>query len=84
MPVERGSDLNEDRRKLPLGVQGIVVQPGQDPVPSGRSFSLKLWGGETRDRASWLSLEPSPSIPRWGRETLLGDKQPSSNESTGG
>jgi quercetin dioxygenase-like cupin family protein len=32
-----------------MGAQGIVVQPGQDPVPPGRSFSLKLLGGETGD-----------------------------------
>jgi len=27
--------------------QGIVVPPGQDPVSPGRSFALKLRGGET-------------------------------------
>jgi quercetin dioxygenase-like cupin family protein len=32
-----------------MGAQGIVVQPGKDPVPPGRSFSLKLLGGETGD-----------------------------------
>jgi len=32
-----------------MGAQGIVVQPGQGPVSSGRSFSLKLLGGETGD-----------------------------------
>jgi quercetin dioxygenase-like cupin family protein len=32
-----------------MGAQGIVVQPGQDPVSPGRSFSLKLRGGETGD-----------------------------------
>src|SRR6266480_6586728 len=32
-----------------MAAQGIVVQPGQDPVSPGRSFSLKLRGGETGD-----------------------------------
>jgi quercetin dioxygenase-like cupin family protein len=32
-----------------MGAQGIVVPPGQDPVSAGRSFSLKLRGGETGD-----------------------------------
>ena len=32
-----------------MGAQDIVVQPGQDPVSPGRSFSLKLRGGETGD-----------------------------------
>src|SRR5437016_6460053 len=32
-----------------MGAQGIVVPPGQDPVSPGRSFSLKLRGGETGD-----------------------------------
>ena len=32
-----------------MGAQGIVVQPGQGPVSSGRSFSLKLRGGTTGD-----------------------------------
>jgi quercetin dioxygenase-like cupin family protein len=32
-----------------MATQGIVVPPGQDPVPLSRSFSLKLRGGETRD-----------------------------------
>ena len=30
-----------------MGAQGIVVPPGQDPVSPGRSFALKLRGGET-------------------------------------
>jgi len=32
-----------------MATRGIVVPPGQDPVPLGRSFSLKLRGGETGD-----------------------------------
>src|SRR5229473_1881239 len=32
-----------------MGAQGIVVPPGQDPVSPGRSFALKLRGGETGD-----------------------------------
>ena len=32
-----------------METQGIIVLPGQDPVPPGRSFSLKLRGGETGD-----------------------------------
>ena len=30
-----------------MGVQGIVVRPGQDPVPPSASFSLKLPGEDT-------------------------------------
>jgi len=30
-----------------MDAQGIVVPPGQDPVSPGRSFALKLRGGET-------------------------------------
>ena len=30
-----------------MGAQGIVVQPGQDPVPPSASFSLKLRGEDT-------------------------------------
>jgi quercetin dioxygenase-like cupin family protein len=33
-----------------MGAHGIVVPPGQDSVSPGRSFSLKLLGGETGDR----------------------------------
>jgi quercetin dioxygenase-like cupin family protein len=43
------SDFNRREEKLAMAAQGIVVPPGQDPVPSGRSFSLKLRGGETGD-----------------------------------
>ena len=32
-----------------MDTPSIVVPPGQDPVPPGRSFSLKLRGGETGD-----------------------------------
>ncbi len=32
-----------------MDAQGIVVPPGQDPVSPGRSFALKLRGGETGD-----------------------------------
>jgi quercetin dioxygenase-like cupin family protein len=32
-----------------MDARGIVVPPGQDPTPPGRSFSLKLRGGETGD-----------------------------------
>ena len=32
-----------------MGTHGIVVPPGQDSVSPGRSFSLKLLGGETGD-----------------------------------
>ena len=33
-----------------MGAHGIVVPPGQGSVSPGRSFSLKLLGGETGDR----------------------------------
>ena len=33
-----------------MGAHGIVVPPVQDSVSPGRSFSLKLLGGETGDR----------------------------------
>ena len=32
-----------------MDTSNIVVPPGQDPVSPGRSFSLKLRGGETGD-----------------------------------
>ena len=32
-----------------MDTPNIVVPPGQDPVSPGRSFSLKLRGGETGD-----------------------------------
>jgi hypothetical protein len=32
-----------------MGPHGIIVPAGQDPVSHGRSFSLKLRGGETGD-----------------------------------
>jgi hypothetical protein len=32
-----------------MGARGIVVPPGQAPVSPGRSFALKLRGGETGD-----------------------------------
>ena len=32
-----------------MDARGIVVSPDQDPVSPGRSFSLKLRGGETGD-----------------------------------
>src|SRR5260370_447662 len=32
-----------------MDARGIVVAPGQDPASPGRSFSLKLRGGETGD-----------------------------------
>jgi quercetin dioxygenase-like cupin family protein len=32
-----------------MAAQGIVVLPGKDPPPPGRSFSLKLLGGATGD-----------------------------------
>jgi quercetin dioxygenase-like cupin family protein len=43
------SDLDRNMEELAMGAHGIVVPPGQDPVSSGRSFSLKLLGGETGD-----------------------------------
>ena len=32
-----------------MDTPNVVVPPGQDPVSRGRSFSLKLRGGETGD-----------------------------------
>src|SRR5438477_4401768 len=43
------SDLERKVEKLAMDTQGIVVPPGQDPVSPGRSFALKLRGGETGD-----------------------------------
>src|ERR1700756_5214430 len=37
------------REKLAMDAPDVVVPPGQDPVSPGRSFSLKLRGGETGD-----------------------------------
>jgi quercetin dioxygenase-like cupin family protein len=42
-------DLDRKEEKLAMGARGIVVPPGQAPVSPGRSFALKLRGGETGD-----------------------------------
>jgi quercetin dioxygenase-like cupin family protein len=49
-----------------MGAQGIVVPPGQDPISAGRSFSLKLRGGETGD--SIMMFEET--IPAGTKSTL--------------
>src|SRR5437870_6669546 len=49
MTIEPSSDLNRTEEKSAMGAQGIVVPPDQGPVSPGRSFSLKLRGGETGD-----------------------------------
>jgi quercetin dioxygenase-like cupin family protein len=43
------SDRGRKGEELAMDARGIVVPPGQDPVSPGRSFSLKLRGGETGD-----------------------------------
>src|SRR5436190_17013266 len=43
------SDLERKEEKPAMDARGIVVPPGQDPVSPGRSFALKLRGGETGD-----------------------------------
>src|SRR5437667_12873339 len=37
-----------------MDARGIVVPPSQDPVSPGRSFTLKLRGGETGDSIMML------------------------------
>jgi quercetin dioxygenase-like cupin family protein len=49
MTVERILISTEKEEKLAMDTASIVVPPGQNPVPPGRSFSLKLRGGETGD-----------------------------------
>ena len=49
-----------------MAAQGIVVQPGQDPVSPGRSFSLKLRGGATGD--SIMMFEET--VPAGAKSTL--------------
>src|SRR5229473_3951032 len=49
-----------------MGAQGIVVPPGQDPASPGRSFSLKLRGGETGD--SIMMFEET--VPAGTKSTL--------------
>jgi len=43
------SDFDRKEEKLAMDARGIVVPPDQGPVSPGRSFSLKLRGGETGD-----------------------------------
>jgi quercetin dioxygenase-like cupin family protein len=47
MTVERVLISPENRRKLAMGTPSIAVPPGEDSTSPGRSFSLKLRGGET-------------------------------------
>jgi quercetin dioxygenase-like cupin family protein len=49
-----------------MATRGIVVPPGQDPVSPGRSFSLKLRGGETGD--SIMMFEET--VPAGTKSTL--------------
>src|SRR6266436_6159785 len=49
MTVERVLISDRKEEKLAMDTPSIVVPPGQDPVSPGRSFSLKLRGGETGD-----------------------------------
>jgi quercetin dioxygenase-like cupin family protein len=43
------SDLDRKEEQLAMDTPSIGVPPGQDPMSPGRSFSLKLRGGETGD-----------------------------------
>jgi mannose-6-phosphate isomerase-like protein (cupin superfamily) len=43
------SDLDRKEEKLAMSTPNIVVPPRQDPVAPGRSYSVKLRGGETGD-----------------------------------
>jgi quercetin dioxygenase-like cupin family protein len=43
------SDLARKEERLAMDTPNIVAPPRQDPVPPGRSYSLKLRGGETGD-----------------------------------
>jgi quercetin dioxygenase-like cupin family protein len=43
------SDLEKKEEKFTMDTRGIVVPPGEGPASPGRSFSLKLRGGETGD-----------------------------------
>jgi quercetin dioxygenase-like cupin family protein len=43
------SDIDRQEEKSAMNTPKIIVPPGRDPVPPGRSFSLKLRGGETGD-----------------------------------
>src|SRR5438128_7131936 len=47
--VKPSSDFARKEEKLAMAARGIVVPPDQGPVSPGRSFSLKLRGGETGD-----------------------------------
>ena len=49
-----------------MDAHGIVVSPDQDPVSPGRSFSLKLRGGETGD--SIMMFEET--VPTGTKSTL--------------
>src|SRR6266851_3397477 len=49
MTVERVLISDRKEEKLAMDTPNIVVPPGQDPGSPGRSFSLKLRGGETGD-----------------------------------
>src|SRR5712671_742039 len=49
MTVERVLISDRKEEKLAMDTPSIVVPLGQDPVSPGRSFSLKLRGGETGD-----------------------------------
>src|ERR1700730_3041509 len=49
MTVKPSSDFARKEEKLAMDARGIVVPPDQGPVSPGRSFSLKLRGGETGD-----------------------------------
>src|SRR6266480_2571035 len=41
--------ISTEREKFAMDALNTVVSPGQGPVSPGRSFSLKLGGGETGD-----------------------------------
>src|ERR1700730_459982 len=49
MTVKPSSDFARKEEKLAMAARGIVVPPDQGRVSPGRSFSLKLRGGETGD-----------------------------------
>jgi hypothetical protein len=60
------SDLDKNEEKLAVDTPNILVLPGQDPVSPGRSFSLKLRGGETGD--SIMMFEKT--VPAGTKSTL--------------
>jgi quercetin dioxygenase-like cupin family protein len=43
------ADLDRKQEKPAMQAPNIVISPGQDAPPPGRTFSLKLRGGETDD-----------------------------------